>query len=70
MTVNRISSLDKNRIAVNRAEQIKVISFTEVGPHTFRVITESARYGRVAQTVLIFPPVGVAEEGSELLSQR
>jgi hypothetical protein len=33
----------------------RIISLVRVGPHTYRVTTESERYGLVTQDVLLFP---------------
>ena len=35
--------------------EFRIVSMVQVGPHTYRVTTESKRYGRVTQDVVCFP---------------
>jgi len=35
--------------------EFRIISMERIGPHTYRITTESKRYGRVTQEVVVFP---------------
>lgn len=37
------------------ADAMRVISAREVAPNVYEIVTESARYGRVTQRVLVLP---------------
>jgi hypothetical protein len=51
MTTKDVPSMDTHRAA----DKITVISCTEVGPHTYKVVTKSDKYGMVTQTILSLP---------------
>lgn len=37
----------------HRGDSMEVISITPVGPNTYEVVTRSAKYGEVTQTILM-----------------
>lgn len=39
-------------------DPMRVLSSTQVGPHTYEIVAESARYGRVKRRVLVLSNLG------------
>lgn len=53
--------------ASNRQDDMKVLDYHRVASHTYEVVTESARRGRITRRVLVLPSgaMSSAADGSE-----